>query len=85
MTNYEAMISLNQKMMASILDQIYLTGMNAGQADEEENEDFPYGEDWLAQEAEAALFPTDPDDPELLDGLVRAIFQNAGIDLVEGQ
>ena len=80
MTNYEALISLDQKMMASILEQIYLTGMNAGQGDAEEEEEFPYGEDWLAQEAEAAFFPTDPDDPELLDGLVRAIFRNAGID-----
>lgn len=79
MTNYEALISLDKETLANILDQIYLTGLNDGSR-EGEDYHFPYDEDWLSQEAEAAFSPTDPENPELLNGLVRAIFRSAGVE-----
>lgn len=80
LTNYEALVSSTPNVLANILNQVFLTGMNVGlMGDGNRMIDSPYDEGWLFQNAEAAFFPTDSDDPELLDGLTYSIFLSAGI------
>lgn len=90
MTNYEAIIKLDREAMECFLDQIYCAGLNNGMYaarhdDEEILCDNPFDSDWLEEPAEKAIeFVADESgDDYMLNGLVKAVFRNAGISLSE--
>ncbi|MGN1106797.1 MAG: hypothetical protein ACI4RH_09110 [Huintestinicola sp.] len=91
MDNYEAIMKMNRQQLADFLDDIYVTGLNNGMyaaaVDKEEAQDavlgeFPYGEEWLASDAEAATLCEEAEDGDsyLLEACVKAVQRLAGIE-----
>ena len=92
MSNFEAILKMSKAELEAFLDQVYLTGLNAGMyaaklSDEQEEKqtilnDNPFNALWLdksAEEATKVIFTEDGDE-NLLDALTQAIFRNAGMD-----
>ena len=87
MTNYEAIRKMTPAQMADFLDQVYLTGLHQGMHAERSKDgsrldDDPFDILWLADDAEKATqyVTTEDGDLFLLNALVEAIFQSAGIE-----
>jgi len=90
MDNYEAIMKMDREHLAAFLDDVYVTGLNNGlyaaMQDEEKQDkvldEFPYGEEWLAAEAENATLYKRADDGDvyLLDASVAATIRLAGIE-----
>jgi len=90
MDNYEAIKKMDREHLAAFLDDVYVTGLNNGMyAATQEGEDqdkvldeFPYGENWLAEEAESATLYKHADDGDiyLLNASVAATIRLAGIE-----
>lgn len=91
MDNYEAIMKMDREHLAAFLDDVYVTGLNNGmyavtKCSEDEQDavldEFPYGEEWLATEAEAAtLHKCDKDgDDFILTASAKSALRLAGID-----
>ena len=91
MDNYEAIMKMDREHLAAFLDDVYVTGLNSGmyaatrESDEEQNnvlDEFPYGEAWLASNAEpATLFKVAEDgDDYILEASAKATLRLAGIE-----
>ena len=91
MDNYEAIMKMDREHLAAFLDDVYVTGLNNGMyaaslQDEEKQDavldEFPYGEEWLAEEAESAtLYKHSEDGDEyILNASVAATLRMAGIE-----
>lgn len=91
MDNYEAIMKMNRKQLAAFLDDVYVTGLNNGMyAATRENEDeqdavlgeFPYGEEWLASDAEAATLCKEAEDGDdyILNASAKSALRLAGIE-----
>ena len=91
MDNYEAIMKMNREHLAAFLDDVYVTGLNNGmyaatrESEEEQDavlDEFPYGEDWLAEEAEPATLYKKADDGDdyILNASAKATLRLAGIE-----
>ena len=89
MQNYEAIMKMSIYQMEAFLDEIYCAGLNMGlyaariegeKADEILGEN-PFSIEWLTDEAEAAVLPTNSldDQRDLLNTYVKAALLTAGI------
>ena len=91
MNNYKAIMKMNQKQLAAFLDDVYVTGLNNGmyaatRVNEAEQDTvldaFPFGEEWLASDAEAATRCEEAEDGDdyVLEANTRAVLRLAGIE-----
>ena len=95
MDNYDAFKRMNKTQLETFLDQVYLTGVNAGMYaatlsnDSEEQamllDENPFSEKWLSSEAEQATMGTMAEDGDeyILDALATAVLRGAGISVSE--
>lgn len=73
MDNYEAIMKMDREHFAAFIDDVYVTGLNNGlfastQSEEEMDkvlDETPYGEEWLAEEAENATLYKRADDGDV--------------------
>ena len=91
MDNYEAIMKMDREHLAAFLDDVYVTGLNNGMyaatRDNEKEQDavldeFPYGEEWLASDAEAATLCKEGEDGDdyILEASAKAALRLAGIE-----
>ena len=91
MDNYEAIMKMDREHLAAFLDDVYITGLNNGMyaaTREDENEqdavlgEFPYGEEWLASDAEPATLYKKAEDGDdyILEDCAKATLRLAGIE-----
>lgn len=89
MQNYEAIMKMSVSQLEAFLDEVYCTGLNTGlyaaRLEDLESSDIlddnPFSMEWLTDEAEPAVLPTNTLDEErdCLSAYVKAVFQNADI------
>ena len=89
MQNYDAILKLSMRQLEAFLDEVYCAGLNTGlyaaRLEDLESSDIldenPFSAEWLTDEAEAAVLPTntDDDDRECLNAYVKAVLRNADI------
>ena len=91
MDNYEAIMKMDREQLEAFLDDVYVTGLNNGlfaatRENEEEQDavldEFPYGVEWLASEAEAATLHKRAEDGDdyILEASAKAALRLAGIE-----
>ena len=93
MENYEAILKMFILQLEAFLDEVYCAGLNNGlyaaRADESTAskilDDNPFSIEWLTDEAEAAVLPTNTidDERDCLNAFVKAVLLNA--DIQEGE
>lgn len=89
MQNYEAIMKMSISQLEAFLDEVYCAGLNTGlyaaRLDDLEASDIllvnPFSIEWLIEEAEPAVLPTNSDDDEreCLNAYVKAVLRNADI------
>ena len=89
MQNYEAIMKMSVSQLEAFLDEGYCAGLNTGlyaaRLEDVESSDIlddnPFSVEWLTDEAEPAVLPTNTDDDEreCLNAYVKAVLLNADI------
>lgn len=89
MQNYEEIMKMSVTQLEAFLDEVYCAGLNTGlyaaRLEDLESSDIlddnPFSIQWLTDEAEPAVLPTNPDDDEreCLNAYVKAVLRNADI------
>ena len=87
MQNYDAIIKMSFTQLEAFLDEVYCTGLNIGlyaaRLEEAESEkvlgENPFSIEWLIDEAEPAVLPTNTvdDQRDCLNAFVKAALLNA--------
>lgn len=89
MRNYEAIMKMSILQLEAFLDEVYCAGLNNGLyaagVDEQKAsavlDENPFSIDWLTDEAEDAVLPTNTvdDNRDCLNAFVKAVFLNGDI------